>query len=167
VIGEHGWQTAITGLYSGISWREGGIELSSAAGGTVQLDGAGLLLIPSVFIWPAVAAHVDAPWPKTLIYPARGTAALWETQDNASAAALGALLGGTRARLLRALDSPASTTHLANELGLATGAVGDHLAVLRNAGLLTRVRSGRSVLYRRTPVGDALAGDATPGQPPT
>jgi DNA-binding transcriptional ArsR family regulator len=57
-----------------------------------------------------------------------------------------------------ALAEPASTTQLARGNGLAVGALGDHLAVLRDAGLVDRARSGRSVLYRRTPLGDALAG---------
>jgi len=60
-----------------------------------------------------------------------------------------------------ALDAPASTTHLARSLGMTTGAVGDHLAVLRRAGLLRRARDGRSVLYERTPLGDAMAGAAS------
>jgi DNA-binding transcriptional ArsR family regulator len=160
LIGEHGWQAAIEDLHSGVYCRDGGIELNSVSGGTVRLDGEGLLLIPSVFVWPTMAAHLEAPWPKTLIYPARGIAALWETPDAAAPDALGALLGRSRARVLAALDAPASTSQLARRLGLATGAVGDHLAVLRNAGLLSRARSGRSVLYRRTSLGDALASGA-------
>jgi DNA-binding transcriptional ArsR family regulator len=63
--------------------------------------------------------------------------------------------------LLTALDQPASTTQLARSLGLATGAAGDHLAILQAAGLLTKARSGRSVLYRRTPLGDALVAAAS------
>ncbi len=71
--------------------------------------------------------------------------------------ALHRLLGGSRAAILLALEDPASTTQLAATLGQSLGGVGDHLTVLREAGLVTRARSGRSVLYRRTPVGDALA----------
>jgi DNA-binding transcriptional ArsR family regulator len=123
--------------------------------------------VPSVFLWPQVAAHIDRPWPATLIYPARGIAALWETPAPAAPGALGALLGRTRAGLLTALDQPASTTQLARSLGLTTGAVGDHLATLHGAGLLTKARSGRSVLYRRTPLGDALiAASPGPAVPP-
>ena len=34
--------------------------------------------------------------------------------------------------------------------------VAEPVTLLREAGLISRARSGRSVLYRRTPVGDAL-----------
>jgi DNA-binding transcriptional ArsR family regulator len=156
-LSRSGWVAALDGLHPRVRWRDGAIEnLRSAENRTVLLGGQGLLLVPSAFLWPQVAAHVDPPWPATLIYPARGIAALWETRATALQGALGALVGQARAGLLTALDQPASTTQLARSLGLATGAVGDHLTILHNAGLLTKARSGRSVLYRRTPLGDAL-----------
>lgn len=153
-----GWSAALAGLHTRLRWRDGVIELTGLVDGTHDLDGAGLLLVPSVHVWPKIGAYTEAPWPRTLVYPARGTAALWEPAAATPPDALASLLGRTRARLLVALSDPASTTQLAKSLSLAPGAVGDHLAVLRNAGLATRARAGRSVLYRRTPLGDALAG---------
>ncbi|MDX3762293.1 winged helix-turn-helix domain-containing protein [Streptomyces sp. AK02-04a] len=156
VIGEHGWAATIESLYPGVAWRAGGIEIGFFRGGTVRLAGDGLLLIPSVFVGH-IAAQVEDPWPRTLVYRARGTAALWGEQESVPRPdALTALVGRARARLLLALDAPASTSHLARSLAMAPGAVGDHLAILRGAGLLVRARSGRSVLYRRTPLGEAL-----------
>lgn len=158
LLSSGGWQAAFAGLHERLRWRDGAIELSRFVESTYHLDGAGLLLVPSVFVWPQIGAYVDPPWPRTLVYPARGTAALWDPGPATPPDALASLLGRSRARLLVALSDPASTTQLATSLGMATGAVGDHLAVLRNAGLVTRARSGRSVLYYRTPLGDAVTG---------
>ncbi|WUW50515.1 winged helix-turn-helix domain-containing protein [Streptomyces sp. NBC_01460] len=156
VIGEHGWAATIESLHPGIAWHAGGIEIDFFRGGTVRLAGDGLVLIPSVVVGH-IAAHLEDPWPRTLVYRARGTAALWGEQETVPQPdALTALVGRARARLLLALDSPASTSHLARSLAMAPGAVGDHLAILRGAGLLVRARSGRSVLYRRTPLCEAL-----------
>ena len=64
-----------------------------------------------------------------------------------------------RARLLRALDAPATTSQLSRQLAMSLGGTSTHLAILQQAGLVARARSGRSVLYHRTPLGDALTGD--------
>jgi DNA-binding transcriptional ArsR family regulator len=155
-----GWAAALAGLHPQLAWQHGQIELTRWPGQQdAALAGRGLLFVPSVFVWPRLALSLDPPWPPALIYPARGVAALWETAppDGAAAGgALGPLLGGSRAAILRALDEPASTTQLAAILGQSLGGLGGHLAVMRRAGLLARARSGRSVLYWRTAVGDAL-----------
>jgi DNA-binding transcriptional ArsR family regulator len=160
-LGAGGWAAALDGLHRRLRWRDGGIEvLRIAPARTVRLAGRGLLLVPSVFVWPRLAVHVDRPWPAALIYPARGVGALWESPEAGEPGALTDLLGRSRARLLVALHEPASTSQLARSLGFAVGAVGDHLGILRRAGLVDRARAGRCVLYRRTPLGDALAGVA-------
>ncbi|WP_262403693.1 ArsR/SmtB family transcription factor [Actinomadura sp. CNU-125] len=121
-----------------------------------RLDGAGLTFVPVVFSELGVALERD--WPSTLMYRARGVAALWESREPRDADAVGKLVGRTRADLLRLLAEPATTTWLSARLRMSLGGVGDHLAVLREAGLVTRERRGRSVLYRRTALGDDLAG---------
>jgi len=158
-LASKGWAAALTDLHADLSWRQGRIELSRwPAEDEADLGGRGLLFIPSVFVWPRLALSLDPPWPPALIYPARGVSALWEHPGRpGSGTALHRLLGGSRAAILLALEDPASTTQLAGTLGQSLGGIGDHLAVLREAGLVARARSGRSVLYRRTPVGDALA----------
>ncbi|MFE0464675.1 ArsR/SmtB family transcription factor [Kitasatospora sp. NPDC058965] len=166
VIGEHGWQRAIEGLHPGLVWHGEDLVVPLRAGGpTVDLAGGGLLLVPSALVLPGVAAFYDEPWPKALVYRARGTSVLWERAAPApdAVAALGALLGRARARLLVELGTPVSTSQLARSLGMAPGAVGDHLAVLRRAGLVVGARAGRSVLYRRTAVGEAVV--TGPGGP--
>ena len=47
---------------------------------------------------------------------------------------------------------------------MSLGGTSTHLAILQQAGLVTRARSGRAVLYRRTSLGDTLAG-ASPQHP--
>ncbi|MBS2539977.1 winged helix-turn-helix transcriptional regulator [Catenulispora sp. NF23] len=159
VLGRAGWAAAIADLHTSVRWHDDGIELSGT--GTEQqlipLAGNGLLLVPSAFNWPRAAAYTSGEWPKTLIYPARGIAVLWEHPAAPAPGALADLIGRSRARILLTLQSPAGTTHLARTLGMTTGAVGDHLAVMRRAGLVARARDGRVVLYARTAVGDALA----------
>lgn len=157
-LGRAGWAAALAGLHPKVRWRDGGIDLLVRARGETGLDGAGLLLVPSVFVWPQIAVYADAPWPKAIVYPARGVGTLLEHGPPEAPAHLSALLGRSRALLLVTLADPASTSQLARALGMATGAVGDHLAVLRGSRLVERARSGRSVLYRRTPLGDGLVG---------
>jgi DNA-binding transcriptional ArsR family regulator len=64
--------------------------------------------------------------------------------------------------MLLMLGEPVSTTELARQLGVTPGAVSQHLKVLLDAGLASRARHGRSVLYARSPLGDSLAGIAPP-----
>ena len=112
--------------------------------------------MPTVMTWPGVRKMIE-PYQPMLAYPARGIGTLWETGAPPSPHALAALIGRTRAAMLTALAEPCSTTALARRLSITPGAVSQHLSVLLDAGMVTRSRVGRSVLYRRTRSGDTLA----------
>jgi DNA-binding transcriptional ArsR family regulator len=98
------------------------------------------------------------PHAYAIYYPVTGRLA---DTDARRTGGLPGLIGANRAALLRLLHEPASPTRLATALDLPIGAVGNHLRVLLQAGVVLRRRSGRAVLYWRTPLGDALvAADA-------
>ncbi|WP_154814328.1 ArsR/SmtB family transcription factor [Actinophytocola xinjiangensis] len=140
-----------------VRWADDRLRLAHRhVSGQRGLRGQGLLLVPSVFVWPRIFSITVPGWQPTLRYPPRGIATLWETRRPAGSPALAGVLGASRAWLLAELDTPASTSELAVRTGLAAGGVSAHLTTLRAAGLVSAHRTGRYVLYARTAVGESL-----------
>jgi DNA-binding transcriptional ArsR family regulator len=125
-------------------------------GETYQLADRGLLLVPSVFAWPAYNMILDPPWQPTLAYMPRGAANLWLDAPPPVSHALETLLGRGRASVLLGVETPATTSQLAASLGLAASSVSEHLSVLRESGLVQPRRDRRVVYYRLSPTGRAL-----------
>ncbi|MFJ5775208.1 DUF5937 family protein [Streptomyces sp. NPDC093094] len=118
--------------------------------------GPGLLLIPCAFKGPGLSTRVSPPDPPQLAYRARGVGTLWERRTVTGGAALAAVLGRSRARLLAELDTPSTTTELARRTGISMAGVSQNLTALRDAGFVTAHRAGRVVLYARTAVGESV-----------
>jgi DNA-binding transcriptional ArsR family regulator len=160
-LADGGLERLFADLDPSIRFHSDTLEVGGRGEGHRDLAGEGLILMPSVFVWPGVVLVLDLPWQPTLIYPARGIAGLWQPPATQPPAALGRLLGRTRAKLLLALAEPASTTILARRFGQSPSGVSEHLSALRDAGLLTSHRVGHQVVYECTPLGIAVAGAAT------
>jgi DNA-binding transcriptional ArsR family regulator len=140
-----------------VTWSPGTLSvLNDYHRRTVDLDRRGLLLVPSVFVWPRVFAKLDRPWQPTLRYPPRGIAGLWEQRGANPSRALAGVVGRSRALLLTELSMPSSTQDLSLRTGLTAGGVSQHLSALRAAGLVTAHRTGRFVLYARTTIAENL-----------
>ncbi|HEY0950319.1 ArsR/SmtB family transcription factor [Nocardioides sp.] len=131
------------------------IEMTTKVGYRRTTAGEGLTLAPTFFT-RNVTAPISPDEPPLIMYAARGAGSLWETDRPVTPDALVGVLGAVRTRLLVLLEAPASTTELAVRLGVTAPAVNQHLRALRDAGLLTSARHGRSVLYLRSELGDRL-----------
>ena len=182
MLASGGARSLFADLHPGVRWSAGRLFLSDSEtgepDGQVALGPDGLVLMPSLFVWPGWSVRRATSTQTTLEYPARGAATVWQAglgADEPVAAdreALALLLGEPRARLLEALCSPATTTALARRLGVTPSAVSQHLAILHRSGLVDRQRSGRTVLYQVSELGLALlAGERLPqiglsGSPP-
>ena len=147
---------AFADLHPRVRWRDGAVEVEHQYDAEVELAGRGLLLVPAAFVWPGLWAMLDPPWQPAIIYAPRGLGTLWEPPRRPRTAALDALLGRRRARILAELGAPASTQDLAARLGASAAGVSEHLGVLRRAGLVTGRRDGRAVRYERTEAGEGL-----------
>jgi DNA-binding HxlR family transcriptional regulator len=140
-----------------IMLRERALLVDLKSEGTCVLGGKGLLLTPSAFIWPSALA-LDGPRP-TLIYPSRGVASLFWSEQSVDAT-VEKLIGATRALILDQVEEPNHTSALARRLDRSAGNIADHLKVLHASGLVARSRIGRHVMYSRTPLADALMASA-------
>ena len=90
-----------------------------------------------------------------IVYPVPGAAQVLDARPPIPAA-LEALIGMQRARLLRQLDRPLSAGKIAESLITVPSAASHHLAMLERAGLVFRERRGRHVLVHRTVRGTRL-----------
>ncbi|MFC7880024.1 DUF5937 family protein [Isoptericola sp. NPDC057391] len=160
VISARGAGAMFADLADRVSFADGVVSVRSTTNTLTRwrsTAGEGLTLVPTLFTRGA-SCPISPDEPPMIMYGARGTGTLWQPERQVADDALVAVLGRARAGLLTALEQPASSTELARRLDVTTSAVNQHLRVLRDAGLLTSARAGRSVLYLRSEVGDALVG---------
>ncbi len=157
LLGDYGLDRVLADLDPRARWTGRAIVIDRADAERRRLAGAGLIIMPSVLVWPGLTVMIDPPAQPALIYPARGIAELWQPARTTHSTALAALLGRTRAALLESLAEPASTHTLARRHNLAPSTVSEHLAALSNARLISRGRHRYTVIYQQTPLGTELA----------
>jgi DNA-binding transcriptional ArsR family regulator len=160
LLADGGARSLFSDLHPDLRWSQGTLTINETDEGPsvsrVMLGPDGVVLMPSVFNWPLVSYSKATSSQTALLYPARGTATVWEVGVTAASGAVEELLGPARARLLGALRSPATTSALALRFGVTPSAISQHLAVLHRSGLVERQRSGRRVLYQASELGLAL-----------
>ncbi|WP_328307227.1 helix-turn-helix domain-containing protein [Streptomyces sp. NBC_00442] len=157
-VGRGGWAAALGDMRPGMRWLgESRLQIHAYDHAPQDISAAQLLFLP------VTPRHRWVTWDDrghyAVVYTCTGTLA--EAGRSRAPEALGVLLGPARAGVLVLLGAPKSTTHLVALTGQGLGSVGRHLKVLRDAGLVGRRRSGRSVLYYRTPAADALVAAST------
>lgn len=154
---EHSTGRLLNDLHTSVSWDGNALRMSGRKQPLTRATaGTGMLLIPSAFTGPGLRTRTTLPDPPQLVYPARGVGLLWQARPAPRTDTLSAVLGRSRALLLTELETPASTTQLAHRTGLSPAGVSQYLTALRNAGLVTAHRAGRSVLYARTTAAETL-----------
>lgn len=164
LLAEGGVQRLFTDLDPQMHWGTSTLHVAQRnVRGPHQLHGRGLLLVPSVFVWPKVFSRTGEDEQTTLRYPPRGIGTLWERPTSSPPQALAGVLGRSRAVLLHELANPATTSELAARVDLSAGAVSQHLGHLRAAGLIASHRAGRLLLHARTHTAQALLASAGAG----
>lgn len=156
LLAAHGWPRALEHMSRRSAWvGADAIRFGNQPGPDRVVGDRGMLFVP-VSVSSGTWLCEGPPRRYAQVYPARGFAAAPERARPGRA--LERLIGTGRAAILRELEDPATSSELAVQLGQSLGTVGGHLAVLRDAELITGTRVGRRVVYRRTPTGDLLAG---------
>lgn len=156
-VAETGMSDMIGQLHERVTWNAGRVRVQMRIWSEeVHCQGSGLTLVPTALGAPWCSVVTDPPAVPTLIYPVAGMSPTWPAGTTTLDAALAALLGTGRAKVLLSLDLPRSTTDVATVCGLALSTASHHLAILRAARLVDAHRAGPTVVHSRTPLADSL-----------
>jgi DNA-binding transcriptional ArsR family regulator len=117
----------------------------------LHLRGRGLVLIPCYFAVHHPVALADPELPPVLAFPIRTGSRL--LAGGRVGGSLTALLGTTRASILRLVIAGSTTTALAKMVGVAPATVSHHTGVLREAGLIATEREDNYARHQITPLG--------------
>ncbi|WP_328863233.1 helix-turn-helix domain-containing protein [Streptomyces sp. NBC_00306] len=137
------------------------VRLMSGAEGDLQLEGQGLLLVPTMFSRRPVLTHGN---PVAVSYPVCQDLSPLEAASHGFKPGRGCpahvsmLVGRTRARVLTAIadHQGCSTGELAAHAAIAPASASEHATVLRAAGLIRSLRHHNTVSHSLTPLGLAL-----------
>jgi hypothetical protein len=137
------------------SWQPPVLSVDYPVERDLHLEGRGLVLIPSYFGVYHPVALADPRLRPVLVFPieagARLLAGCHGDGDHVSA-----LLGPTRAAILRSVVTGGTTTRLARQAGVAPATVSHHTGVLRDAGLITTDRHENLATHLITSLGLAV-----------
>ncbi|MEV6412131.1 winged helix-turn-helix domain-containing protein [Kribbella sp. NPDC051718] len=133
-------------------WRSPVLEVRYPINRTIHLAGRGLRLIPSYFCWQNAITLADTDLSPVLVYPVLREPPNPKTGEVTAAA----LLGKTRAAVLRATASGLTASEIGVQVGIGAPTTSHHLTVLRDSGLIATHRADKTVLHVLTPLGAAL-----------
>ena len=145
-------------MHPKIQLHQSSIHVSKNGFRNYDLEGNGLLLIPCVFAGPHIMFDPGSLGLPVIDYGPRGVGAVWDNNGTTASSGepLAALIGHSRTAILRNAELPRTTTDLARELGLSGASISVHLSILKRCGMVTSWRSGRRVLYQRTPLASSI-----------
>ncbi|MGW0705936.1 MarR family transcriptional regulator [Streptomyces sp. NPDC002643] len=166
MVMDGGVEGMLAGLGPGMRWERPvlRVDYHPTVDRDVHLDGRGMLLVPSYFNWQRPVTLADPDLPPVLVYPLLHEPPAPRRAERAGSPveSLAALLGRSRAAALYAVAAAGATTgEIARAAGVAASSASRHATLLRDAGLITSVRHGPTVLHTLTPAGASVLRAAT------
>ena len=150
LLARHGLERTLAAISPAVTLSASGehIVVDKLQDRTASSVGTGLTFMPSAFSHPHLLVVYAPGWQPVINYPMLGSAGEPSVSVAAVQDRLHALDHPVRLRLLRSIArGPQTTAQLAEAWLLTSPEVSRHLAVLKNAGVITASRRGRYVSY--------------------